>query len=66
MKQVGFPPLVVYLSRVGTEDGVITATRPDDGYWARRESEVEMGGCGLVILPMKWKLRKYWALKGWK
>lgn len=36
MKQAGFPPLVVYLSYVGTPDGVITATRPDGGYWAQR------------------------------
>ena len=36
MKQSGFPPLVVYLSFAGTEDGVITATRPDGGYWAQR------------------------------
>ena len=35
-KQSGFPPLVSYLSFVGTPDGVITATRPDGGYWARR------------------------------
>ncbi len=36
MKQGGFPPLVIYLSFVGTPEGVITATRPDGGYWARR------------------------------
>ncbi len=36
MKQSGFPPLVIYLSYVGTEEGVITATRPDGGYWAQR------------------------------
>ncbi len=36
MKQGGFPPLVIYLSYVGTPDGVITATRPDGGYWAQR------------------------------
>ncbi|HSH76027.1 MAG TPA: hypothetical protein VLA09_10130 [Longimicrobiales bacterium] len=36
MKLVGFPPFVVYLSYVGTPDGVITATRPDGGYWAQR------------------------------
>ena len=36
MKQAGFPPLVIYLSFVGTPDGVITATRPDGGYWAQR------------------------------
>ena len=36
MKQTGFPPLVVYLSFVGTEEGVITATHPDGAYWAQR------------------------------
>ena len=36
MKQAGFPPLVVHLSFVGTEDGIISATRPDGGYWAQR------------------------------
>ena len=36
MKQAGFPSLVIYLSFVGTPDGVITATRPDGGYWAQR------------------------------
>lgn len=46
MKQAGFPPLVIYLSWVGTPDGVITATRPDNGYWARRVRE--RGGDGLL------------------
>ena len=36
MKLDGFPPFVNYLSWVGAPDGVITATRPDNGYWARR------------------------------
>ena len=36
MKQSGFPPFVIYLSYVGTPNGVITATRPDGGYWAQR------------------------------
>lgn len=36
MKLAGFPPFAVYLSYVGTPDGVITATRPDGGYWAQR------------------------------
>jgi hypothetical protein len=36
MKFAGFPPFVVYLSYVGTPEGVITATRPDGGYWAQR------------------------------
>ena len=36
MKQAGFPPFVIYLSYVGTPDGIITATRPDGGYWAQR------------------------------
>lgn len=36
MKQAGFPSLVVYLSWVGAEGGIISATRPDGGYWAQR------------------------------
>ena len=36
MKLGGFPPFVVYLSYAGTPEGVITATRPDGGYWAQR------------------------------
>ena len=44
MKQSGFPPFVSYLSWVGTSDGVISATRPDNGYWARRVRE--RGGDG--------------------
>lgn len=32
----GFPPFVNYLSWVGMPDGIITATRPDNGYWERR------------------------------
>ena len=36
MKLSGFPPFVVYLSYVGTAEGLITATRPDGGYWAQR------------------------------
>ena len=39
MKLSGVPPCVVYLSFVGTPEGVITATRPDGGYWARRVRE---------------------------
>jgi hypothetical protein len=36
LKPAGFPPFVVNVWYVGTRDGVITATAPDDGYWARR------------------------------
>ena len=36
MKFRGFPPFVVYLSYAGTPEGIITATRPDGGYWAQR------------------------------
>jgi hypothetical protein len=36
MKMAGFPPFVVYLSYAGTPEGIITATRPDGGYWAQR------------------------------
>ena len=44
MKQAGFPPFVNYLSWVGTPEGIITATRPDGGLWARRVRE--RGGDG--------------------
>lgn len=36
LKPGGFPPFVVNVWFVGTVDGVITATRPDGGYWAKR------------------------------
>ena len=39
MKLDGFPPFVVYLAYVGTPEGVITATRPDGGYWSKRVRE---------------------------
>ena len=39
MKLVGFPPMVIYLNYAGTPEGVVTATRPDGGYWARRVRE---------------------------
>ncbi|PCJ24043.1 MAG: hypothetical protein COA96_10560 [SAR86 cluster bacterium] len=45
-KLSGFPPFVNYLSWVGTPEGVITATRPDNGYWARRVRA--NGGDGLL------------------
>ena len=44
MKQGGFPPFVIYLSYVGTPEGVITATRPDGGYWARRVRDGKTDG----------------------
>ena len=44
MKQGGFPPFVINLSYVGTSDGVITATRPDGGYWARRVRDGKTDG----------------------
>lgn len=46
MKLAGFPPFVVYLNFVGRPDGVITATRPDGGYWAQRVRD--RGGDGLL------------------
>lgn len=48
MKQTGFPPFVNYLSWVGLEDGIITATRPDGGLWAKRARE--RGGAGWLRL----------------
>jgi hypothetical protein len=44
MKQAGFPPLVIYLSWVGTPEGVISATRPDGGYWAQRVRDGKRNG----------------------
>ncbi len=45
-KLAGFPPFVNNLSWVGMPDGVITATRPDNGYWERRVNA--NGGDGLL------------------
>jgi hypothetical protein len=39
MKLAGFPPFVVYLNYAVTPEGIITATRPDGGYWGRRVRE---------------------------
>lgn len=36
LKPDGFPPFVVNIWFVGTPEGVITATRPDGGYWGQR------------------------------
>ncbi len=36
LKPDGFPPFVVNIWYVGTSAGIITATRPDNGYWGRR------------------------------
>ena len=44
MKQGGFPSFVIYLSYVGTSEGVITATRPDGGYWAQRVRDGDADG----------------------
>lgn len=46
MKQKGFPELVVYLSWVGMPDGIISATRPDSGYWGERVKQ--RGGDGWI------------------
>lgn len=48
MKLSGFPPFVNYLSWVGTPEGVISATRPDGGLWAKRVRE--RGGEGWLRL----------------
>jgi hypothetical protein len=39
MKLDGFPPMVIYLTYATTPGGVVSATRPDGGYWARRVRE---------------------------
>lgn len=36
LKLAGFPPFVIHVWYVPEQDGIITATRPDNGYWARR------------------------------
>ena len=36
LKLAGFPPFVVHIFYVPEADGIITATRPDNGYWGRR------------------------------
>lgn len=36
LKLAGFPPFVIHVWYVGTPDGIITATRPDNGYWGNR------------------------------
>ena len=36
LKLAGFPPFVVHIFYVPEENGIITATRPDNGYWGRR------------------------------
>jgi hypothetical protein len=36
LKLAGFPPFVIHVWYVGTPEGVITATRPDNGYWGNR------------------------------
>ena len=36
LKPDGFPPFVVNIWFVGTPNGIITATRPDGGYWGQR------------------------------
>ncbi len=40
----GFPPFVNYLLWVATPEGIITATRPDGGYWASRIREGDDNG----------------------
>lgn len=39
LKLAGFPPFVVHIVYSADEDGIITATRPDGGYWAKRLRE---------------------------
>ena len=36
LKLEGFPPFVIHVWNVGEAGGIITATRPDGGYWADR------------------------------
>jgi len=39
LKLAGIPPTVVKIFYATDENGIITATRPDNGYWARRVRE---------------------------
>ncbi len=36
LKLAGFPPFVIHVWYVAEGGGIITATRPDGGYWAQR------------------------------
>ena len=36
LKLAGFPPFVIHVYYVAEGGGIITATRPDGGYWAQR------------------------------
>lgn len=36
LKTGGFPPFVINIAYATDEGGIITATRPDGGYWAKR------------------------------
>ena len=64
MKLSGFPPFVVYLSFVGTPEGVITATRPDGGYWAQRVREGRNEGwCASVMRRMRCKPPRSWVTR---
>lgn len=36
LKLEGFPPFVIHVYYVAEGNGIITATRPDAGYWAKR------------------------------
>lgn len=36
LKLAGFPPFVIHVWYVAEGGGIVTATRPDNGYWARR------------------------------
>lgn len=36
LKLAGFPPFVIKVWFVPEQNGIITATRPDDGYWGNR------------------------------
>ena len=71
----GFPPFVNYLSWVGMPDGVITATRPDNGYWERRvkggdnEGWLRIGDATYameateIVGPERIEMMRLWAAK---
>ena len=43
VKTGGFPPFVVHILYSTDDEGIITATRPDGGYWAKR-ARIEPNG----------------------
>jgi hypothetical protein len=71
LKLAGFPPFVIHVWYVAEGNGIITATRPDGGYWARRvrsnpdgwmrigdRTYVRQGSRGRGAAPVSGKVRR--------